>query len=56
VVLDAALMQHATINCHPLVNTKTTSLASHDLLRFLEAAGHPPRITPVAEPVPPAAH
>jgi Ala-tRNA(Pro) deacylase len=56
VVLDAALMQHATINCHPLVNTMTTSIASHDLLRFLKAAGHPPRIAPVAEPPPPAAH
>src|SRR2546423_6736210 len=27
VVLDAALMAHAVINCHPLVNTLTTSLA-----------------------------
>ena len=56
VVLDAALMQHATINCHPLVNTMTISMANHDLLRFLEAAGHPPRIAPVAEQAPPAAH
>jgi Ala-tRNA(Pro) deacylase len=56
VVLDAALMQHATINCHPLVNTMTTSIASRDLLRFLEAAGHPPRIAPVAEQPPPARH
>ena len=27
VVLDAALMRHAIINCHPLVNTMTTSIA-----------------------------
>jgi len=49
VVLDAALMCHATVNCHPLVNTMTTSMAGADLLRFLEATGHPPRIVPVAE-------
>ncbi len=44
VVLDAALMQHETINCHPLVNTMTTSIAREDLVGFLEATGHPPRI------------
>ena len=43
VVLDAALMRHGTINCHPLVNTMTTSIARADLVRFLEATGHPPR-------------
>src|SRR5262245_66310438 len=35
VVLDAALMRHETVNCHPLVNTMTTSIASEDLVRFL---------------------
>jgi Ala-tRNA(Pro) deacylase len=49
-VLDAALMQHDTINCHPLVNTMTTSIQRSDLIRFLEATGHPPRIEPGAEP------
>ena len=44
VVLDAALMRHDTINAHPLVNTMTTSIARADLLRFLEATGHAPRI------------
>ncbi len=48
VVLDAALMRHATINCHPLVNTMTTSIAGADLIKFLAATGHPPRIEPVA--------
>src|SRR5262249_32473013 len=33
VVLDAALMRHETINCHPLVNTMTTSIARADLVR-----------------------
>jgi Ala-tRNA(Pro) deacylase len=47
-VLDVELMRHAVINCHPLVNTMTTSLARDDLVRFLEAAGHPPRVMAVA--------
>ena len=49
IVLDTALMEHATINCHPLVNTMTTSIARADLVRFLTATGHPPRILAVAE-------
>ncbi len=44
VVLDAALMRHDTINCHPLTNTMTTSIARADLVRFLESTDHPPRI------------
>jgi Ala-tRNA(Pro) deacylase len=48
VVLDAELMRHAVINCHPLVNTMTTSLDRDDLVRFLEATGHPPRVMAVA--------
>lgn len=47
VVLDAAMMQHETLNYHPLVNTMTTSIARADLLRFLQATGHPPRIVAV---------
>src|SRR3954463_14164934 len=50
VVIDAGLMQHATINCHPLVNTMTTSISRDDLVKFLEATGHTPRIEQVAEP------
>jgi len=49
VVLDQALMAHNVINCHPLRNTMTTSLARDDLVRFLEATGHRPRIEAVAE-------
>jgi Ala-tRNA(Pro) deacylase len=49
VVLDAALMRHDTINCHPLTNAMTTSIARADLVRFLESTGHPPRIEAVAE-------
>ena len=48
VVLDAAMMAHATLNYHPLVNTMTTSIARDDLVKFLDATGHEPRIEPVA--------
>jgi len=48
VVLDAALMEHDTINCHPLINTMTTSLKRDDLVKFLEATGHSPRITRIS--------
>jgi Ala-tRNA(Pro) deacylase len=48
VVLDAALMRHDTVNCHPLVNTMTTSIAREDLLKFLRATGHEPRIERLA--------
>jgi Ala-tRNA(Pro) deacylase len=50
VVLDAALMQHATINAHPLTNSMTTSIARDDLVKFLESTGHPPRIVAVSGP------
>ncbi len=43
-VIDAELMQHETINCHPLENTATTNIARDDLLRFVRACGHEPRI------------
>jgi Ala-tRNA(Pro) deacylase len=49
VVLDAGLMEHTSINAHPLVNTMTTSIAREDLVRFLESTGHPPRIANVAD-------
>ncbi|MGD0719616.1 MAG: YbaK/EbsC family protein [Roseiarcus sp.] len=42
VVLDAAMMAHERLNFHPLVNTRTTGLASADLVKFLRATGHEP--------------
>jgi Ala-tRNA(Pro) deacylase len=44
VVLDARLMAHEIVHFHPLTNTGTTTLARGDLIKFLEATGHPPRI------------
>jgi Ala-tRNA(Pro) deacylase len=48
VVLDAAMMGNEVLNFHPLINTGTTTIAREDLLKFLEATGHPPRIEPVS--------
>jgi Ala-tRNA(Pro) deacylase len=49
VVLDAAMMEHATLNYHPLVNTMTTSITRDDLVKFLESTGHVPRIERVSK-------
>jgi Ala-tRNA(Pro) deacylase len=49
VVLDAAMMAHRTLNFHPLENTRTTTIARADLVRFLEATGHPPRFVALSE-------
>ena len=48
VVLDADMMTHETLNYHPLVNTMTTAISRDDLVKFLEATGHPPRIERVS--------
>ena len=48
IILDADLLRHETLNAHPLRNTMTTSIAARDLLKFLEATGHPPRIVALA--------
>jgi Ala-tRNA(Pro) deacylase len=48
VVLDAAMMNHDPLNYHPLLNTMTTSIARDDLVKFLEATGHRPRIERVS--------
>jgi Ala-tRNA(Pro) deacylase len=52
VVLDAAMMEHETLNYHPLVNTMTTSIERDDLVRFLESTGHPPRIERLSDRAP----
>jgi Ala-tRNA(Pro) deacylase len=48
VVLDEALMTADRLNCHPLVNTATTTIATADLLAFLRATGHEPLIVPIS--------
>ena len=44
VVVDRRLMEYERINCHPLVNTATTSVARDDLIRFMRACGHEPLV------------
>lgn len=48
VVLDAAMMTHATLNFHPLRNDRTTAIAREGLVAFLRATGHEPRILRVS--------
>jgi Ala-tRNA(Pro) deacylase len=50
VILDADLLRHETVNAHPLRNTMTTTIAARDLLRFLDATGHAPRILELGSP------
>jgi len=42
--LDRGVMEGGPINAHPLTNTMTTGLKRDDLVKFLEATGHKPRI------------
>jgi Ala-tRNA(Pro) deacylase len=44
VVLQQAMLAHDPLNYHPLENTRTTAIAPADLVCFLEACGHAPRI------------
>lgn len=50
VILDAAMMEHQMLNYHPLSNDATTTISSRDLIRFIEATGHHPRIVAVSDP------
>jgi Ala-tRNA(Pro) deacylase len=48
VLLEAGLMRHDRLNFHPLENTATTTIGRDDLVAFLRASGHEPRIVAVA--------
>lgn len=43
VIIDESLLASSLINCHPLVNTRTTSLSKEDIKAFLSATGHEAR-------------
>jgi len=49
VVLDDGLLAHDMLNCHPLTNTATTTIARDDLLAFFAATGHEPLVVPLDE-------
>jgi Ala-tRNA(Pro) deacylase len=44
VVVERALLAHDPVNCHPLVNDRTTSVAAEGLVAFLTDTGHPPLV------------
>jgi len=43
-IIDKPLLTHAKINCHPLINTMTTTISREDLLKFMELSDHKPEI------------
>jgi Ala-tRNA(Pro) deacylase len=49
VILDEAMMRHEKLNFHPLKNDATTTIASADLITFIKACGHAPRIVAVSD-------
>jgi Ala-tRNA(Pro) deacylase len=44
VVLEKRMLEHRLLNFHPLDNSMTCSVSRGDLIRFLEAENHPPKI------------
>lgn len=44
VALHRAMLEHDPLNYHPLVNTMTTAIRPDDLLKFIRACGHEPKI------------
>jgi Ala-tRNA(Pro) deacylase len=51
IVLDRWMTEQPLVNCHPLENTATTTLAAADLVRFLGAVGRAPLILALDAPV-----
>jgi Ala-tRNA(Pro) deacylase len=43
-LLDAKMLAHAQLNYHPLINTRTTTIAAADLPRFVAALGYEVRL------------
>ena len=54
VVLDKEMLAHDPLNYHPLENDRTTAIAPADLLRFIAACGHTPRVVDLDVPGPAA--
>jgi len=47
-VLEAGMLKYDPLNYHPLENDRTTAISAADLLRFISASGHVPRIVDLA--------
>lgn len=54
VVIDAALWQAESLQCHPLVNTATLSVPMPGLRQLLAATGHEPEVLDVPSRADPA--
>ncbi|WP_313951969.1 prolyl-tRNA synthetase associated domain-containing protein [Accumulibacter sp.] len=50
VVLEQRVLACDILNCHPLRNDRTTTIAIGDLLKFLEHVRHSPRVIDLPEP------
>ncbi len=50
VVLDREMLERDPLNYHPLTNEATTAIAPDDLLKFIRACGHEPRILDFGTP------
>ncbi len=48
-VLDRDMLNRDPLNYHPLANDRTTAIAPGDLLRFIGACGHQPRIVDLSD-------
>jgi Ala-tRNA(Pro) deacylase len=53
-VLDKGMLDRDPLNYHPLENDRTTAIAPGDLLRFITACGHTPRVVDLATVAPDA--
>jgi Ala-tRNA(Pro) deacylase len=47
-ILDADMLKQDPLNYHPLENDRTTAISPDDLLCFIAASGHVPRIVELA--------
>ncbi|NQW10721.1 MAG: prolyl-tRNA synthetase associated domain-containing protein [Alphaproteobacteria bacterium] len=52
VVLDRGMLEHRPLNYHPLTNEATIAVQPEDLVRFIEACGHPIRVESVDDLAP----
>jgi Ala-tRNA(Pro) deacylase len=52
VILDAAMMRGPVVNYHPLLNTMTIGVSPSDLLKFMRACGHEPRVVDLGPAAP----
>lgn len=46
--IDQRLLEHDMLNCHPLTNEATTTIARDDLLAFARKTGHEPLVVDLA--------